>query len=212
MMQFFREAWEGIEDRASRQPMGFFQPTIGDQNPSVLVVSAFRAPEEAVTQFDRLMSNSRFAAAYSKAQTPEPAFVRADVSLLRAFEGMPTLTPPPAASGGAPRIFELRTYESNSMLSLRKKIEMFNAGEIGVFKRLGMNPVFFGEGIFGRNLPSLTYMLAFQNLAERERLWGEFVRDAEFTKLRTQPGYSDAEIVSSISNSILSPLSFSPIR
>jgi hypothetical protein len=72
--------------------------------------------------------------------------------------------------------------------------------------------VFFGEGVFGRNLPSLTYMLSFANMAEHDRLWSAFVADAEFTKLRTQPGYSDADIVSTISNSILHPLGFSQIR
>ena len=64
----------------------------------------------------------------------------------------------------------------------------------------------------GRNLPSLTYVLSFDDLASRERLWGNFGSDPEWRKLRAQPGLSDAEIVSNISNSILRPLPFSPIR
>jgi hypothetical protein len=97
-------------------------------------------------------------------------------------------------------------------VSLRTKLEMFNGGEIQIFQRLGMAPVFFGEGVFGRNLPSLTYMLSFRNLAERERLWSAFVADAEFTRLRTKPGYSDPDIVSTISNAILQPMAFSQSR
>jgi hypothetical protein len=75
-----------------------------------------------------------------------------------------------------------------------------------------MAPIFFGEAIFGRHLPCLTYMLSFADLAAREQAWKAFGGDAEFTKLRTKPGYSDADIVSTISNAILQPLPFSEIR
>jgi hypothetical protein len=72
--------------------------------------------------------------------------------------------------------------------------------------------VFFGQTLVGRNLPNLSYLLAFDDLAARERLWRSFGADPEWQKLRAQPGLSDAEIVSSISNTILRPLPFSPIR
>ena len=94
----------------------------------------------------------------------------------------------------------------------QRKIKMFNDGEMGIFRRLGMTPVFFGQGMVGRNLPSLTYMLGFDDLASREKLWRAFGADAEWQKLRAQPGLSDAEIVSNISNQILRSLAFSPIR
>ena len=51
---------------------------------------------------------------------------------------------------------------------------MFNEGEAAIFQRLGMAPVFFGETLVGRNLPSLTYMLSFESLAARDKLWGAF--------------------------------------
>jgi hypothetical protein len=211
MMQLLRDHWAPAAKRAGIQTAGFFQPMIGDQNPSVLMLSIFESPDEAAGAWDKMFHDEDFAAAYAAAQTPEPAFERMDVTLLHAFAGMPAIILPPVLPDGH-HIFELRTYESNSMASLRTKLEMFNGGEIQIFQRLGMAPVFFGEGVFGRNLPSLTYMLSFRSLAERERLWAAFVADAEFTKLRTKPGYSDADIVSTISNSILQPMAFSEIR
>ena len=93
-----------------------------------------------------------------------------------------------------------------------RKIKMFDDGEAAIFKRLGMMPVFFGRTLIGQNLPNLTYMLAFDDLASRDKLWRDFGSDPEWRKLRAQPGLSDAEIVSNISNSILRPLAFSPIR
>ena len=135
-----------------------------------------------------------------------------ELAAARAFDGWPSVTPPPAGAGRAPRIFELRTYESNNLKAGKRKIKMFDDGEADIFKRLGMNPVFFGETIVGRNLPNLTYMLAFDSLAAREKLWKKFGSDPEWQKLRSNPELADALIVSNISNAILRPLPFSPIR
>ena len=211
MMDLLKNHWAPAAQRLGGAPAGFFQPLIGEQSPSVLMVSAYASPDEAASAFDRMMQHEDFAAAYAQANTPEPAFTHMEATLLRAFEGLPALTPPPARANGS-HIFELRTYESNTMASLRTKLAMFNGGEIGIFQRLGMMPVFFGEAIFGHNLPHLTYMLTYEDLAARERVWKEFIADAEFTRLRSKPGYADADIVSTISNSLLNPLSFSQIR
>ena len=143
---------------------------------------------------------------------PQPAFVRVDTALLRCFTGAPSVEIPPTEARTTPRIFELRTYESNTGVSLARKIKMFNDAEIGIFKRLGMLPVFFGEAFAGPRMPNLTYMLAFDDLAAREKLWRAFAADPEWQKLRALPGNADAEIVSNISNSILRPLPFSQIR
>lgn len=135
-------------------------------------------------------------------------FVRVDSSILRSFDVMPE----PAIEHAQPsRIFELRTYESQSFAALRRKVGMFNEGEAAIFKRLGFRPVFFGETVAGPSQPNLKYMLSYKDLAERDRLWGEFGKDPEWQKLRSRPGLSDNEIVANISNVILAPLAFSAI-
>ena len=55
-------------------------------------------------------------------------------------------------------------------------------------------------------------MLAFDDLAARERNWRAFGSDPDWLKLRATEGYSDSEIVSNISNSMFAPLPFSQIR
>jgi hypothetical protein len=206
------EKWSAAAKQAHIEPVGFFQPVIGEEGPSVLMISAYESPDAAAGAFDRLMQDDSFAAAYGQANAPEPAFTRMESSLLRAFTGFPTLQIPKQREGNAPHLFEIRTYQSNSMISLRTKLQMFNGGEIAIFERLGMSPIFFGESVFGGKQPNLTYMLAYDDLTAREKLWRDFVADPEFTKLRNKPGYSDAEIVSSISNSLVRPLAFSQIR
>jgi hypothetical protein len=71
--------------------------------------------------------------------------------------------------------------------------------------------VFFGNTVFGTRMPSLTYMLTFTDLAELTARWAAFGSDPEWKKLSQQPGYTDPEIVSNISNLYLSPLSCSQI-
>ena len=51
-----------------------------------------------------------------------------------------------------------------------------------------------------------------QFLTARDKAWRAFGSDPDWQKLRATPGLSDAEIVNNISNMILRPLPFSPIR
>ncbi|MCU1326549.1 MAG: family containing protein [Bryobacterales bacterium] len=173
--------------------VGVFNPVIGENTPSVLV----------------LMTHRTFADA-ERAPDLDFDYVRYERTILRAFPGRPRMQVPPEAK--SPRIFELRTYESNNAATLRRKIEMFDKGEAAIFQRLGMRPVFFGEAIAGASLPHLSYMLCYDDLAARDRLWKAFGADPEWQKLRSQPGLSDAEIVSNISNVILRAAPSSDIR
>ena len=110
-----------------------------------------------------------------------------------------------------PRLFELRTYESHSKHANKKKIEMFNTGEIAIFRRTGLTPVFFGETLIGSKLPNLIYMLVFENMADHDKSWGTFGPDPEWKKLSSTPGFTDPEIVSNISNIFLRPAAYSQI-
>ncbi len=193
-------------------PMGFFGAVIAPESPFILVLTSYPSAAELAAAGARLAADKEFQRAFDEYNSmTELSYIRMENSLLRAFDSRPAMAIP-SAGKRAPRIFELRTYESNNAKAARRKIRMFNEGEAAIFERLGMAPVFFGETLVGRNLPNLTYMLSFESLAARDKLWGAFGADAEWQKLRAQPGYADAEIVSNISNAILRPLDFSPIR
>jgi hypothetical protein len=89
---------------------------------------------------------------------------------------------------------------------------MFNGGEITIFQRLGMRPVFFGQTVVGPEMPNLVYMLSFDDWTSRDELWKKFVSDPEWKKLSSPAELHDSQIVSNISNAILRPLNFSLIR
>lgn len=199
--------------RAGIEPLGFFTSVIAEESPFILALATF--PSLAAMELAR--EKQAQDPEYQKAREayngmPGLGYVRLDSSLLRCFESMPRPEVLTSDSKQPARIFELRMYESNNSSTLSRKIKMFNEGEAAIFKRLGMRPVFFGETIIGRNMPNLVYMLSYDNLAARDAAWKAFGDDAEWKQLRSKPGYSDAEIVSNISNSILRPLPFSQIR
>jgi NIPSNAP len=199
--------------RAGAKLAGAFSNVIGEEGPYYVtlieypslkafqdVLSAVHSDPEHERELEKLSSGSGM------------PFVRVESSLLRSFDHMPKIAYPDASEKRPPRIFELRTYESQSFLTLRRKVAMFNNGEAQIFERLGMRPVFFGETIAGPKQPNLNYMLSYDDLAARDNLWHAFGSDPEWKKLSGQPQLKDAEIVANISNAILRPLTFSPIR
>ncbi len=208
--QFFEQHYLPAVKRAAAGPVGLFGSLISDEGPFWLMLIPYRAFADAEHLDEKLMSDAAFSKAAEEWNRPrDPGFVRYQNTLLRAFEGHPQIKTPPA---GHSHIFELRTYESNDDSTLRRKVAMFNGGEMQIFERLGMNPVFFGEAMVGDRMPHLTYMLAYEDMAARERLWKAFGSDPAWAKLRSQPGLSDADIVSNISNSLLQPSAVSDIR
>jgi hypothetical protein len=109
----------------------------------------------------------------------------------------------------APRIFELRRYESHNIKAGKLKVEMFDEGEIDVFRKTGLTPVFFGETLVGDLMPNLLYMLTFENMAERDAAWDRFRVHPDWKRMAAMERYKDT--VSNISDTILQPASFSQV-
>ena len=211
--QYLKNVYLPAARRAGLGPVGFFSPIVGERSPFILSMASYPSWASIETFNFKFADDKEFQKGYDEFNNiQDPPYVRMESTLLMAFDGMPTLAVPPDDGKRPARIFEMRTYESVNDKASARKVKMFEDGEMGIFRRLGMTPVFFARTISGRNLPSLTYMLTFDDLASREKLWGSFGADPEWRKLRAQPGLSDAEIVSNITNAILRPLPFSPIR
>jgi NIPSNAP len=200
-------------ERAGSQMVGAFANLIGPDGPYYVTLtqySSLAAMQEVLT---KMASDEAYGSEVQKLGSgPGLPFVRVESSLLRSFDVMPQVDRGGSGGAGTPRIFELRTYESQSFATLTRKVGMFNNGEAQIFQRLGMRPVFFGETIVGPRQPNLTYMLSYDSLAARDKLWQAFGSDPEWKKLSKQPGFSDPEIVENISNVILRPLPFSSIK
>jgi hypothetical protein len=198
---------------AGAQLIGAFSILIGPDSPSYITITEFASLGAMQETIMKLRRDDAYRAAVHKLSVGSGLpFVRLESSILRSFDTVPQARIPSDTANRPPRIFEMRTYESQTFEALERKISMFNPAEVNIFDRLKMRPVFFGETIAGPKQPNLTYMLSFDNLAERDQLWAAFVSDPEWQKLRIRPGFEDPQTVSNISNMILQPLRFSPVR
>lgn len=186
-------------------PVGAFTVLYGQTTPTLYVVLPYRSMDAFVTSRTRLFENDAYADAVDTTMD-DAHYIRYSSDLMRAFEGMPVVEAPDTSQ---PRIFELRTYESHNPERAKRKIEMFNKGEIDIFRATNLTPVFFGETLAGERLPNLTYMVTHADMAARDAHWKAFVDHPDWKAMRGDPYYADT--VSNISNVILRPTGYSEI-
>lgn len=210
--EFLSQAAIPAWTRAGIGPVGVFNVVFGQNSPSLYVLLQHPTLESVAMTRSRLAADAEFqraGAAFLNAALTDPAFVRVESSLMRAFEGMPRVEVPARAAGNQSRIFELRTYESHSDRAAIRKIEMFDRGEIEIFRKTGLTPVFFGETLVGPNMPNLTYMLTFENMTVRDAAWDAFRVHPDWQRMSADPYYADT--TSAISSIILRPAPYSQI-
>lgn len=210
--KFYREVAVPAWNRAGVSAVGVFDVMIGPDQPAKYVLLPFAswdAMNAAREKFesDKAVLESEFA----NLPPTDPGYIRKQSSVLLAFKSVPKLEIPAQTKEKKPRLFELRTYEAHSRRANKKKVEMFDVGETDIFRRTGLQPVFFGEGLVGTNLPSLTYMLVFDDMATRDKNWGQFVNHPDWKKLSTTPGYTNAEILTNITSVFLRPTGYSQV-
>jgi hypothetical protein len=146
---------------------------------------------------------------FLKASPKEPGYSNLEVRVMLAADFMPKLEVPEKKDT---RVFELRRYRNPSEPAFRKKLEMFGkGGELALFRRVGLNPVFYGEMLAGPDMPNITYMLTFPEMAAKGAAWKAFGGDPEWHKLSTTPGYTDPEIIANIKSIMLKPTAYSQI-
>jgi hypothetical protein len=208
---YFSDALIPALGRMGMGPVGAFRLDFGTETPAFYLLIP-GSSVEALAELDvRLAEDETFmkaAESFWNATALAPAFLRVESSLLAAFEGWPKVTPP-AAKGK--RIFQLRTYESPSNGDHVRKVEMFHSGEFEIFKNAGFHAVFYGDTLIGSRTPNLTYMMAFGDVAEMDAKWEVFRNDPAWKKLSSNPRYSTDQIVTNITNQLLSPLGCSQI-
>ena len=201
-------------NRLGIAPVGAFHLDIGPETPTLYLLMPCSKLETLVTAELLLAQDETFMKAaepFWNAPATAPAFQRIESSLHVAFEGWPKLTPPATTAEHKKRIFQLRTYESPSHQAHVRKVEMFHHGEFEIFRSAGFGQVFYGDTLIGARMPNLTYMLSFADQNDLNAKWDVFRDDPAWKKLKTSPRYAFEEIVSNISNLVMSPTAYSQI-
>ena len=107
-------------------------------------------------------------------------------------------------------IYELRVYEAvpGKLPALAARFENHT---IQFFAKHGITVVGFWTTVIGASANELTYMLAYENLAEREKKWTAFSTDPDWLAIKHETE-KDGPLWTNIRNQILTPTRFSPLK
>lgn len=205
---YLREGLVPALNRLGVKNVGVFSE-MGKTEPAKIYVLIPHASWEAYgTSATRLAADSAYTQArakYDALPVEKAPYVRYSTTILNAFDALPTLVVPKQEG----RIFELRTYEGYSEDAVRRKVKMFNVDELPIFYTTKLNPVFFGEVVAGGNMPCLTYMLTFKDMAERDANWKQFGSNPDWKRISGAAEY--ANTVSNIVRVFLEPTPYSQV-
>ncbi|MBD8066157.1 NIPSNAP family protein [Devosia sp. PTR5] len=107
-------------------------------------------------------------------------------------------------------IYELRIYDClpGRLPALLKR---FNEHTLALWERHGIRQAGFFTTLVGENNNRLTYLLAWESLAEREAKWTAFIADPDWISAR-DASERDGPILANVRNELLNPTAFSSVR
>ena len=107
-------------------------------------------------------------------------------------------------------IHELRIYRCmpGRLPDLNKRFETVT---LKLWQKHGFRPLGFWTTPIGESNQDLTYLLEWQDLAERERVWAAFMSDPDWLKARAE-SEKNGPILAQITNSILAPTAYSKTK
>jgi hypothetical protein len=90
-------------------------------------------------------------------------------------------------------------------------LKRFETITLEIWQRHGIRQAGFWTTLVGESNQDLTYLLAWESMAERERIWDAFQADPEWIAKRAETE-RDGQIVQNITNAFLAPTAFSSVR
>jgi NIPSNAP len=194
-------------------PTGVFMGWFGEESLARRVVIAGGPDLSLLADLDHHLdldaSYLEAAAAFANADVDRPPFRRINSHLLRAVPSLARLHTPPNLADNPNRLFELRRYDSPTLASHARKVDMFVEGEAKLMDRAGLTGVLYASDLVGNGLPRMTYLWCYESLASREAAEARFFADPDVYELFDRDRYAGTR--SSISNEILKPLPYSQV-
>ncbi len=107
-------------------------------------------------------------------------------------------------------IYELRIYTANpgKLAALQAR---FRDHTRRLFERHGITSVGYWTNVVGGRSDELWYLLAFKDVAHRERAWATFMADPEWQQARAASEV-DGPLTHHIENRLMAPTDFSPLQ
>lgn len=200
-----------MTQRTGIEAQGYFRVTLGEYTPRIFTLSVFDSlADMGEKRKARAADKQWMTAANDFGSQDYPQYDRVESWLLRAFDGMKKIEAPGKAD--SPRVFDLRVYEQETFRDTREKTRMFNEEEIQIFRDCGIHPLIFAETIVGSRMPSITYITHYADMDARGKAWRTFSSNDDWNRIKKNPKWTNAEVVSTVSNTHMAGLSFSPLK
>jgi NIPSNAP len=107
-------------------------------------------------------------------------------------------------------IYELRIYRCMPG-RLPALLLRFQNRTLRIWERHGIRQAGFWTTLIGSSSQEITYMLAWDSMAEREKRWAAFLADPEWIAVAAETE-KDGPLVGNISNQLLAPAAFSAVK
>ncbi len=107
-------------------------------------------------------------------------------------------------------IYEMRVYRCVSG-RLPALLARFENHTLRIWERHGIRQAGFWTTLVGESNQELTYLLAWESMAERETKWATFMADKEWQSVRAETE-RDGAIVHNVTNQFLAPTAFSSVK
>jgi len=107
-------------------------------------------------------------------------------------------------------IYELRIYQCVPG-RLPVLLKRFEDHTLKIWEKHGIRQAGFFTTLIGESNQELTYFLAWESLAEREKKWTAFQADPEWIDARAKTE-ADGQIVGNIVSQLLVPTAFSAVK
>lgn len=104
-------------------------------------------------------------------------------------------------------IYELRIYEAIPG-RLPALLARFRDHTLRIWDKHGIRQAGFWTTLVGESNQRLTYMLAWDSVADREKRWAAFLADPEWLAISAE-SEKEGPLVQNISNELLAPTAFS---
>jgi hypothetical protein len=106
-------------------------------------------------------------------------------------------------------IYEMHIYDClpGRLPALLKR---FSEHTLALWDRHGIRQAGFFTTMVGQSNQRLTYLIAWESLAEREAKWTAFTRDPDWLAAR-DASERDGQIVANVTNELLAPTAFSSV-
>jgi hypothetical protein len=107
-------------------------------------------------------------------------------------------------------IYELRIYQAMPG-RLPTLLSRFQNHTLQIWEKHGIRQAGFWTTLIGESESRLTYLLAWDSMAERQERWSAFLTDPEWIAIKSETE-KEGQLVQNISSELLAPTAFSSVK